>query len=183
HRDRGDNYGPAGQLDAAYVGPNPAINAWQKSGGSAIKIISDAATGGASIVVKNGITTASQLKGKTLATPSLGNTQDVALRAWLEQNGLATTSTGGGTPSLSRRRPTRPQCLSSSQGRSPADPSPRPTTSRWSRTQARCCLAKPASPPCSWCRRDRQAAQGEHRRGDVQEDHLHQRPGRVLADE
>src|SRR5271165_6666447 len=79
----------AGQLDAAYVGPNPAINAWQKSGGSAIKIISGAATGGASIVVAKGITSASQLKGKTLATPSLGNTQDVALRAWLKQNGLA----------------------------------------------------------------------------------------------
>src|SRR5713101_7596805 len=86
----------AGQLDAAYVGPDPAINAWQKSSGSAIKIISGAATGGASIVVKKGITAASQLKGKTLATPSLGNTQDVALRGWLKQNGLATTSTGGG---------------------------------------------------------------------------------------
>src|SRR6266566_1854085 len=86
----------SGQLDAAYVGPNPAINAWQKSNGSGIKIISGAATGGASIVVKKGITTASQLKGKSLATPSLGNTQDVALRYWLKQNGLATTSTGGG---------------------------------------------------------------------------------------
>ena len=86
----------AGQLDAAYVGPNPAINAWQKSNGSAIKIISGAATGGASVVVEKGITSAAQLKGKTLATPSLGNTQDVALRAWLKQNGLATTATGGG---------------------------------------------------------------------------------------
>src|SRR5207302_6955481 len=53
----------AGQLDAAYVGPNPAINAWQKSGGSAIKIISGAATGGASVVVSKGITSAAQLKG------------------------------------------------------------------------------------------------------------------------
>jgi NitT/TauT family transport system substrate-binding protein len=86
----------AGQLDAAYVGPNPAINAWQKSGGSAIKIVSGAATGGASVVVKKGITSASQLKGKTLATPSLGNTQDVALRYWLKQNGVTTTTTGGG---------------------------------------------------------------------------------------
>src|SRR5271166_4504796 len=76
----------AGQLDAAYVGPIPAINAWQKSGGSAIKIISGAATGGASVVVAKGISSASQLKGKTLATPSLGNTQDVALRYWLKQN-------------------------------------------------------------------------------------------------
>src|ERR1700751_349361 len=86
----------AGQLDAAYVGPNPAINAWQKSNGTAIKIISGAATGGASVVVTKGITSAAQLKGKSLATPSLGNTQDVALRYWLKQNGLTTTSTGGG---------------------------------------------------------------------------------------
>jgi NitT/TauT family transport system substrate-binding protein len=95
----------AGQLDAAYVGPNPAINAWQKSGGSAIKIISGAATGGASVVVTKGITAAAQLKGKTLATPSLGNTQDVALRAWLKQNGLTTTSTGGGDAFI---KPTTP---------------------------------------------------------------------------
>ncbi len=86
----------AGQLDAAYVGPNPAINAWQKSGGSAIKIVSGAATGGASVVVAKGITSPSQLKGKTLASPSLGNTQDVALRYWLKQNGVTTTTTGGG---------------------------------------------------------------------------------------
>src|SRR6202020_1756848 len=86
----------AGQLDAAYVGPNPAINAWQKSGGTAIKIVSGAATGGASVVVAKGITSAAQLRGKTLASPSLGNTQDVALRYWLKQHGLTTTSTGGG---------------------------------------------------------------------------------------
>src|ERR1700722_15497028 len=95
----------AGQLDAAYVGPNPAINAWQKSNGSAIKIISGAATGGASVVVTKGVSAASQLKGKTLATPSLGNTQDVALRYWLKQNGLATTSTGGGDAFI---KPTTP---------------------------------------------------------------------------
>src|ERR1700677_162552 len=86
----------AGQLDVAYFGPNPAISAFQKSNGTAIKIISGAATGGASIIVKAGITSASQLKGQSLATPSLGNTQDVALRYWLQQNGLKTTTTGGG---------------------------------------------------------------------------------------
>ena len=95
----------AGQLDAAYVGPNPAINAWQKSGGTAIKIVSGAATGGASVVVTKGITSAAQLRGKTLATPSLGNTQDVALRYWLKQNGLATSTTGGGDAFV---RPTTP---------------------------------------------------------------------------
>jgi len=95
----------AGQLDAAYVGPNPAINAWQKSNGTAIKIVSGAATGGASIVVTKGITSASQLKGKSLATPSLGNTQDVALRYWLKQNGVTTTTTGGGDAFV---KPTKP---------------------------------------------------------------------------
>ena len=95
----------AGQLDAAYVGPNPAINAWQKSGGTAIKIVSGAATGGASVVVAKGITSAAQLKGKTLATPSLGNTQDVALRYWLKQNGVTTTPTGGGDAFI---KPTTP---------------------------------------------------------------------------
>src|SRR5439155_14755667 len=80
----------AGQLDAAYVGPNPAINAWQKSNGTAIKIVSGAATGGASVVVKPSITSAAQLKGQTIATPSLGNTQDVAVRYWLKKQGLAT---------------------------------------------------------------------------------------------
>jgi NitT/TauT family transport system substrate-binding protein len=86
----------AGQLDAAYVGPNPAINAWQKSGGKAIKIISGAASGGAALVVKPSISSVSQLKGQKLATPSLGNTQDVALRYYLKQHGLTSTQTGGG---------------------------------------------------------------------------------------
>jgi NitT/TauT family transport system substrate-binding protein len=86
----------AGQLDAAYVGPNPTIKAWQQSNGSLIRVISGAASGGASLVVKKGITTAAQLKGQKLATPSLGNTQDVALRYWLKQHGLTATQTGGG---------------------------------------------------------------------------------------
>ena len=95
----------AGQLDAAYVGPNPAINAWQKSNGTAVKIISGAASGGASLVVKKGITSAGQLKGKSLATPSLANTQDVALRYWLKQHGLNTTPTGGGDVAIKPIKP------------------------------------------------------------------------------
>ena len=95
----------AGQLDAAYVGPNPAINAWQKSNGTAIKIVSGAATGGASIVVKPSITSAAQLKGQSVATPSLGNTQDVAARYWLKQQGLTTSTTGGGDVAI---KPTAP---------------------------------------------------------------------------
>src|SRR5215469_9189819 len=86
----------AGQLDAAYVGPNPTIEAWQTSHGSLIRVISGAASGGAELVVKKGITSPAQLKGQKLATPSLGNTQDVALRYWLKQHHLTTTQTGGG---------------------------------------------------------------------------------------
>jgi NitT/TauT family transport system substrate-binding protein len=95
----------AGQLDAAYVGPNPAIKAWQTSDGKLIKIISGAASGGAALVVKKGITSAAQLKGQSLATPSLGNTQDVALRYWLKKQGLSTTQTGGGDVPI---KPTTP---------------------------------------------------------------------------
>src|SRR5580658_4517249 len=95
----------AGQIDAAYVGPNPAINAWQKSSGAAIKVISGVATGGASIVVKPSITSAGQLKGQSLATPSLGNTQDVAVRYWLKQQALTTSATGGGDVAI---KPTTP---------------------------------------------------------------------------
>ncbi len=86
----------AGQLDAAYVGPNPAIKAWQTSGGNLIRVISGAASGGAELVVKKSITSAAQLKGQKLATPSLGNTQDVSLRYWLKSQGLTTSPTGGG---------------------------------------------------------------------------------------
>ena len=95
----------SGQIDAAYVGPNPAINAWEKSGGTAIKIVSGAATGGASIVVKPSISSVAQLKGQSLATPSLGNTQDVAVRYWLKQQGLTTSTTGGGDVAI---KPTTP---------------------------------------------------------------------------
>ncbi len=106
----------AGQLDAAYVGPNPAINAWQKSNGTAIKIISGAASGGASLVVKKGITSAGQLKGKSLATPSLANTQDVALRYWLKQHGLNTTPTGGGDVAIKPIKPNSAAVLEFSSG-------------------------------------------------------------------
>jgi NitT/TauT family transport system substrate-binding protein len=95
----------AGQLDAAYVGPNPAINAWQKSGGKAIKIISGAASGGAALVVKPNISSVSQLKGQKVATPSLGNTQDVALRYYLKTHGLTTTETGGGDVAVTPIKP------------------------------------------------------------------------------
>jgi NitT/TauT family transport system substrate-binding protein len=97
------NAGPAateavfsGAVDATYVGPNPAINAYAKSHGQAIKVIAGAASGGASLIVKPNIKSAADLRGKKIATPQLGNTQDVALRYWLKQQGLKTDKNGGG---------------------------------------------------------------------------------------
>src|SRR5262245_36683001 len=116
----------AGQLDAAYVGPNPAINAWQKSNGTAIKIVSGAASGGASLVVTKGITSAAQLKGKSLATPSLGNTQDVAARYWLKQHGLTATPTGGGDVAIKPIKPKSAAVLQFKSGQLDAGWEPEP---------------------------------------------------------
>src|SRR4051812_39798453 len=86
----------AGGLDAAYIGPSPTINAYGQSGGDAIRIIAGAASGGAQLVVRDGIDSAEDLKGSTLASPQLGNTQDVALRTWLTDQGLKNSVEGGG---------------------------------------------------------------------------------------
>ena len=101
------NAGPAaseallsGAIDATFIGPNPTINAFAKSDGAAIRIIAGATSGGAYLIVKPEITTAADLKGKKLASPQLGNTQDVALRTWLANNGLATDPQGGGDVSI-----------------------------------------------------------------------------------
>jgi NitT/TauT family transport system substrate-binding protein len=84
----------SGAIDASFVGPNPAINAYQKTGGG-IRVVAGTASGGAFLVVKSGINSAADLKGKKVATPQLGNTQDVALRTWLNTNGLHETKDGG----------------------------------------------------------------------------------------
>ena len=86
----------AGAIDAAYIGPNPAINSFVKSGGESVSIIAGAAAGGAQLVVRPEITSAADLKGKTLASPQLGGTQDVALRAWLAAQGYKTNVDGSG---------------------------------------------------------------------------------------
>ncbi len=72
------------------------MNAFSKSKGEAVRVISGAASGGVALVVKPGITSVEQLRGKKIATPQLGNTQDVALRFWLKEKGLETTKEGGG---------------------------------------------------------------------------------------
>jgi NitT/TauT family transport system substrate-binding protein len=76
-----------GSLDATYIGSGPAINAFAKSEGQ-VRIIAGATGGGAQLVVKPEITDPQQLKGRTIATPQLGNTQDIALKVWLRKNGL-----------------------------------------------------------------------------------------------
>ncbi|HVE46271.1 MAG TPA: ABC transporter substrate-binding protein [Acidimicrobiales bacterium] len=90
----------SGALDATYIGPNPAINAFVKSKGEAVRIVSGATSGGASLVVQPEVTGPRQLKGKKLATPQLGGTQDVALRHWLGEQGMKTDRTGGGDVSI-----------------------------------------------------------------------------------
>jgi NitT/TauT family transport system substrate-binding protein len=90
----------ADAIDATYVGPNPAINGYAQSNGAALRIISGATSGGASLVVKPDINSPADLKGKTVASPQLGNTQDVALRTWLKANGLSSDTSGGGDVSI-----------------------------------------------------------------------------------
>lgn len=84
-------------IDLTYVGPSPALNAYTKSGGDEIRIIAGAAVGGSALVVSGDgrIKTASDFRGKKIATPQLGNTQDVACRAWLKAHGFKVTQLGG----------------------------------------------------------------------------------------
>ena len=87
----------AGSLDVTYVGPSPALNAYFKSNGEEIRVISGAADAGAALVVKSDspIKTSADFRGKKIATPQLGNTQDISCRAWLKAQGFKVTQTGG----------------------------------------------------------------------------------------
>lgn len=86
-----------GALDLAYVGPNPAVNAFLRSKASALRVVAGVTSGGASLVVRAGagIETSGDFHGKRVAAPQLGNTQDVALRHWLRQHGLESVDRGG----------------------------------------------------------------------------------------
>lgn len=87
----------ADSIDLTYVGPNPAINAYVRAKGEDIRIVAGAANGGAALVVQPELEVKgpADLKGKRIATPQFGNTQDVAARAWLRAGGLRITQTGG----------------------------------------------------------------------------------------
>jgi NitT/TauT family transport system substrate-binding protein len=88
-----------GSIDATFIGPNPAINAFAESDG-AVRIVAGTTSGGAALVVRDGIETPEDLEGTTLATPDLGNTQDVALRYWLGEEGYEVDESGGGDVSI-----------------------------------------------------------------------------------
>jgi NitT/TauT family transport system substrate-binding protein len=87
----------AGSLDLTYVGQGPALNAHLKSNGEEIRILAGAANAGAALVVKpdGPIKAAADFRGKKIATPQLGNTQDISCRAWLKAQGFKVTQTGG----------------------------------------------------------------------------------------
>ncbi len=87
----------AGAIDMAYVGPNPTISGYVRSNGEALRVVAGAASGGVALIVRNdsGIQEPKDFRGKRVASPQLGNTQDVALRAWLKAHGLKTTDKGG----------------------------------------------------------------------------------------
>jgi NitT/TauT family transport system substrate-binding protein len=87
----------AGEIDLTYIGPNPSINAYVKTKGAGVRVIAGAASGGVSFIVRSEIKfdSAADLGGKKIATPQLGNTQDVALRNYIKQNGFDTKENGG----------------------------------------------------------------------------------------
>ncbi len=85
-------------VDLTYVGPSPALNAYAVSAGREVRLLAGAVNGGAALMVapESGISKPSDFKGRSIATPQLGNTQDVSCRAWLGKNGLSCTLEGGG---------------------------------------------------------------------------------------
>jgi len=97
----------AKSIDLTYVGPNPAINAYVRSGGQEIRIVAGSVNGGSALVVHKGspLKTAGDFRGKKIATPQFGNTQDVAARAWLSAGGLKITQTGGDAQVLPTANP------------------------------------------------------------------------------
>jgi NitT/TauT family transport system substrate-binding protein len=97
----------ANQIDVTYVGPSPTINGFVRSDGEALRVVSGAASGGAVFVVRNdsGINSPQDLANKKFATPELGNTQDVAMRNFLLDNGYNTRDKGGNVEVLPVRNP------------------------------------------------------------------------------
>ena len=87
----------AGSLDVTYIGPSPVLNAYSRSNGKEMRVLSGAANGGTALLIRadSTVTKPEDFRGKVMATPQLGNTQDVQARAWLEDHGMHVTQTGG----------------------------------------------------------------------------------------
>lgn len=84
-------------VDVTYVGPNPVLNAYSRAQGDEIRIVAGATIGGAALVVQGDgrIKTPADFRARIVATPQMGNTQDVAARVWLKQQGFNVTQIGG----------------------------------------------------------------------------------------
>ena len=97
----------AKSIELTYVGPGPALNAYAKSQGEEIRIIAGAANGGAALVVQPDANFKAPIdfKGRKIATPQLGNTQDISCRAWLASGGLKITQLGGDAQVLPTQNP------------------------------------------------------------------------------
>jgi NitT/TauT family transport system substrate-binding protein len=97
----------ARSVDLTYVGPGPALNAYTRSNGAEIRLIAGAANGGAALVVQpdQDLKTPADFRGKKIATPQLGNTQDISCRAWLTAGGLKITQLGGDAQVLPTQNP------------------------------------------------------------------------------
>ncbi len=105
----------AGSLNLTYVGTGPALNAHWKANGAEIRVIGGGANGGSALVVSpdSGVTKAADLRGKKIATPQFGNTQDISCRAWLKSQGFNVTMTGGDVTVLPTANPDQLQLLQS----------------------------------------------------------------------
>jgi NitT/TauT family transport system substrate-binding protein len=97
----------AKSIDLTYVGPGPALNAYAKSNGSEIRLVAGAANGGAGLVAQpdQNLKTPTDFRGKKIATPQLGNTQDISCRAWLSAGGLKITQLGGDAQVIPTQNP------------------------------------------------------------------------------
>jgi sulfonate transport system substrate-binding protein len=118
----------AGSIDATYIGPGPATSLFLESGGQ-VSVVSGAVSGGASFVVRrgSGIDRPEDLPGKKVAIPGIGNTQDIALRAWLEDNGLTTNDEGGDVQIVEVDNPELPGLFQSGQLDAAWEPEPYPS--------------------------------------------------------
>jgi NitT/TauT family transport system substrate-binding protein len=118
----------AGSIDASYIGPGPATSLFLETEGK-VAVVSGAVSGGASLVVRSGagIETPQDLAGRRIAVPGIGNTQDIALRAWLEATGLRTKDEGGDVAVVEVDNPELPQLFRAGQLDGAWEPEPYPS--------------------------------------------------------